>query len=466
MNKLRNLVLKLREEDLSRIEDSLVRTKADNYLFLLRAYRGASADDEDIREQLKITSNSLYVLKSRLTDKIQEHLSGDIYSGSGEVVRQLHRVPEMCFETPREVAFTMLKKLEEDLLKYDMHNELLAVYSGLKKINLHSEKYFYYSQLYNRHAAFSLSLEKCEEILGSFNRALSHYELTRAQRQLDTLQFLARDISDHFTLNPSRQTELIRNFINLQLGIFCDTGLNRDDIEDLLQASSLIIDALPEGSAHKNWRQPLNYLYFEFYRKAGQQRSATGYYESLMTRAANILLYSPVCVTSRFPLSRICFLQQSGRTAELGDSLPGTMLHDPSDMLSDVARGIAAAMSAYYRNNLKEAALALNSLLNVHSFKDAFHVSSEIRLTLAFVYMVAGEPDLASGLVKSISRKLKDESPKYDHLAYLLRAMQARINEGSPSKKQGENYSLFKAANTGEGALLEFLIHELDKKFN
>ncbi|MCE3259511.1 MAG: hypothetical protein K0S12_1152, partial [Bacteroidetes bacterium] len=203
MIKLKKIITHLDEEVYNSVEETLVKNKADNFLFLLKSYRN-SVEDSQIIEELQLNSNSFYVLKSRLYDRIQDHLSGDIYLNQEELLKQLHQIPDMCMNESREVATAFLQKLEKDLLEYDLHSELLIVYSALKKIHLYSEKYFHYSQLFNKHIAFSLSLEKSEETLGNFNRVMGQYNFSRSPKFQDTLFFLRKEINDHFALNQSR----------------------------------------------------------------------------------------------------------------------------------------------------------------------------------------------------------------------------------------------------------------------
>jgi hypothetical protein len=85
MLKLRQLISQLNADVLNELEKSLINSKADKFLFLLREYKKSDVDDSVLQENLKITSNSYYVLKSRLYDRIQEHLSGDIHASKEEV---------------------------------------------------------------------------------------------------------------------------------------------------------------------------------------------------------------------------------------------------------------------------------------------------------------------------------------------------------------------------------------------
>ncbi|MEI6019759.1 MAG: hypothetical protein WCR21_01400, partial [Bacteroidota bacterium] len=281
MIKLKNIITNLDASVFQTIQHSLIKNKADHFLFLFETYKNNSHSDKEIIEQLNINSNSFYVLKSRLYDKIQEYLSGDIYSTKEEVVKQLHQIPEMCINSPREVTIAFLEKLEKDLLAFDMHNELTVVYSALKKINTYSDKYFYYSQLFNKHIAFNLSLEKSLEILGNFNRVLGQYNFSRSKKLHDTLLFLRKGIAEHHALNPSKSIELIQNVIELQSRLFA--GVNDEEkksTEDILAQCHKIISELPNSSVYKNWGHSIDFLYFEYYCQIKQFKSAKQYYDN------------------------------------------------------------------------------------------------------------------------------------------------------------------------------------------
>ena len=262
MIKLKETIGHLDSTVFKTLEDALIKNKADNFLYLLQSYRNG-IKDAAIIASLGLNSNSFYVLKSRLYAKIKDHISGNTYSSKEELLMKLQTIPIVCYKESREVSSAFLQKLEKDLLKYDMHNELLLVYSALKKNHLYSEKYFYYSQLYNKHIAFSLSLEKSEEILGNFNKILGQYNFSRLPHLLETLIFIKKEIADHYSLNQSRQIEIIKNFIEIQLGIFCDIGIDEEnDIGELLNHTQNMINELPDSSSHKSWMPALDYLLF------------------------------------------------------------------------------------------------------------------------------------------------------------------------------------------------------------
>jgi len=460
MIKLKKIIAHLDESVYKAVEDTLIKNKGDNFLFLLQSYRNSDIKDAEIAENLNINSNSLYVLKSRLNDRIQEHLSGNIYSNKEDVVKQLHQIPEICFGTSREVATTFLLKLEKDLLQFDMHNELLVVYSALKKIHVYSDKYFHYSQLYNRHTAFSISLEKCEEILGSFNRTLAQYNFSRSPKILETLLFHHKEALHHFTLNPSRQIEIIKNILELELAVLFNKTINAEtNVAEMLSKTEKTINDLPDSSQQKSWITALDYISFEYFRKTGQVQQAAHYFEKVNAKSDTLLLYTNVCLTSRFLISKLCYLQEQNRLEEFTKEAPKNFLIDQNDTHAVVLMGIYRAMLSYYEKNYKEAASRLNEIINSNSFKDYFHINTDVKLTLAFIYLTVKEYDLADSILKNIYRKIKaEEMDNYTNVLDIIKIFNAEIKQnGKITAKQKDDFILFQARNSNENRLLAHL---------
>lgn len=470
MVKLKNIVKGLDSEIYEAIESSLLKSKAENFLFLFKAYREDSLKDVEIIESLNINSNSFYVLKSRLIDKIQEFLAGDIYADMETVTTKLHQIPEICINSSREVARMYLQKLEQDLLKFDMHNELMIVYSALKKVNSYSDKYFHYSQLYNKNIAFCLSLEKSTEILADFNRVLGQYLFSRSHKLLETLNFLRSSIEEHYVLNNSRQIELIKNIFELQFDIFINMkSESNSSTEEILQQTQKILNELPESAPFKSWGIAIDYLSFEYYNKIGHSTLTLKYFEKVNANLSTLLLTTHVCLSSNFLISKIAYLQKTSKLNEFNVDSTVLILSDSADFHSIVLLGIYQAMSMYYEGRLKEACLKLNELLNINSFKDYFHINTEIKLSLAFIYLKLEEFDLADNILKNTYRKIKgDKLENYYGILDLIKVFGENIKRqslGKPNVKQVNHFTLFKARNTGKHAMLKHLIYELDENY-
>lgn len=470
MIKLKQVILQLEDSSFQTLRESFKKTKADNFVYLLEAYRTGKHSDKDIVEFLDISANSFYVLKSRLFARIQEHLSEGVFDDQETMLRELLQVPGICFDRPRETAIAFLQKLEAELLRYDLHNDLMVVYSALKKMHLHSEKYFHYSQLFNKHAGLGLSLEKAEENLGNFNRQLGQYNFSRNRQFLDTLNFLRLEMANLYALNPSRQIGLIRNFAELQWVLFADAEAAREhNTEELLQETRRIFSGLPDSAAQKKWEIMLDYLCFEHYFAKNEYKAAGQYFEKVDAGFTNLLLYNNICLSSCFLMSRLRFCEELGRTELLAPDAINDMLTDSSDEHARVLMVIYKAMICFRHNKLKEAVSMLNELLNSVSFKDYFHQNINVKLTLAYFYLVQRDYDLMEVLLKSLSRKIKAEEPeKYQHVLSLMKAFEneMRVAGSTKSQKNRDLFTLFIANNNRPVEVLTHLVPELRRRYH
>ena len=469
MIKLKQVILQLSDASYQQLEESLLKTKADNFFTLLKEYRKGSLSDKEIVETLGVSSNSFYVLKSRLYDKIQEHFSLDVFTDRESLVKELLQVQEICFTKPRETAIAFLHKLEKELLKYDLHNDLMIVYSALKKMHLYSEKYFYYSQLFNKHAGLGLSLEKAEEILGNFNRMLGQYNFSRSRQVLDTLLFLKLEITNLYSLNSSRQIEIIRNMMDLQLMLFC-FETTENSAEELLQSTRKVFAELPETAAEKKWEVVLDYLCFEYYFSKNELKTAGQYYEKVNAVFTTLLLYNNIGLTSRFLISKIRFCDETQQCGDLDSTAASKeLLHDSGDLHAKVLMDIYTAMLYLDQKKIREGINILNELLNTVSFKDFFHESIDVKLTLAYFYLLQKDYDLVDITTKGMARKIKTEHPdRYNHVLNLIKLFDTEISTKGSAKglaKSRDLFTLFLAHNVKNNEVLAHLLPKLKQRY-
>lgn len=471
MIKLKEVIAQLQESTYESIEKELLKNKADNFVLLLQSYKKGDVSDNKIAAELGINANSFYVLKSRLFDKIQKSLSADTFITQENIIKQLLQVHEICFNSPREIAVAFLQKLEIELLRFDMHNELQIIYSALKKMHLYSEKYFYYSQLFNKHVALGLSLEKAEEILGNFNRLLGQYNFSRSQENLNALYFINREIINQYALNPSRQIEIIKNFIELQLILFCSENTSYEhNTEELLLNTRKLFAELPETSVQKKWEVGLDYFYFEYYQSLNQVKTAQQYYEKTNDQLPFLLLYNNICLSSRFLISKLKFCFETNRLEEISfNPDQPRLLYDTADTHAEVLIGIYYSMLHFNVKNYKEALASLNEVINTFSFKDFFHESINVKLTQAYFYLATEDYDMVDITLKGISRKIKSEKlEKYDYVMHLIKVFDIEINKNKADKshaKKRDLITLFLANNGKDVELLMHLVPELKKRY-
>jgi hypothetical protein len=126
-------------------------------------------------------------------------------------------------------------------------------------------------------------------------------------------------------------------------------------------------------------------------------------------------------------------------------------------------------MISFYAGHYKQTTAKLNELLNLNSFKDNFHASCNIRLTLAFIYIKTGELELADNLLKSMYRKIKTQNlDNFTNVLDLIKVLGEDVKHVNhkPTQKQKDNFALFMARNTGNQKILGHLVYELKVKYN
>ena len=77
--------------------------------------------------------------RSRLNQKIEEYLLQQMESPQTDRLKKVANISEILFTKKKAISIATLKKLEKELLDYDLSNELTVVYKALKKLHIHSK---------------------------------------------------------------------------------------------------------------------------------------------------------------------------------------------------------------------------------------------------------------------------------------------------------------------------------------
>jgi hypothetical protein len=141
--------------------------------------REKQQSDNKIMEELDVNTNAYYTLRSRLNQKIEEYLLQQMENPRTDILKKVANINEIIFTKKRAIAIATLKKLEKELLDYDLSNELTVVYKFLKKLHINSADYFNYSQLYNKHVAYMLAVDKAEDVLAEYFKKYGTYAFVR-----------------------------------------------------------------------------------------------------------------------------------------------------------------------------------------------------------------------------------------------------------------------------------------------
>ena len=459
MENLKKLIAQLPEQAYGRLERDLISNKSEKFLLLLQSMRYDSVLPADLLARLQCNGNAFYVLKSRLYDKVQKHLLAN-GSSSVEVGKSLSPV-QILFEHPRETAIAMLQELEKKYGEKDNGSELIAVYSALKKAYYNnSHKYYYYSQLYNKQVAYSATLEKADDITFTFNKTLSSYYVSRLSEDLDLIKLLQQQMNNLYALNQSPRIELLKHFMSIQTQLYTPLSCTDDAApEDLLGRCEEIAGAFTSDPQVTYYKRILNFLRFEYYLNINQLKKAQMYFDLVDQYGSHWLLLSPLCQAHRFLISKLHYVTRYGTDSQLERALK-TAYSDNHDFCTEIVLRLYRAVVKFYEGSLKEASHMLNELINDASFKDCFHLESQVKLTLAYFYIRQTQYELAENLLKSLSRKLVDEKKEqFSNVRACVKVLQLLMDKESPAarcklKKAVEQFNLY---NTGKSRILAFI---------
>lgn len=467
MNKLKKIINQINDEQFKEFEDSLKGTNSVKFSVLFKAYKEGTLDDEEIKEELKCTDNSYYVLKSRLYDKIQrfllDHNTSVVQLGNESNVANLSTY---LYEHPVETAIAMLKELENKYINSDSPGELINVYSALKKAHFYSDKYYHYSQLYNNQVAYALALEKAEETLCNFNRTLASYHFSAAQNDYDLLLLLIKEIKNLYSLYKSPRIEIIYNIILIQSELFAKIEIEEvPAVEDLLDRSERIISQFTKDTRTGLYKPVIDFLNFEYYLGLNQLKKAGSYFQEIDGLFERWLLQNNLCLSFKLLLSKIDFLIAMNRKEEISRQ-PEKIFYDSNDLHTHVIYKFYNGISQYFGGKIKISIGLLNDLLNEVSFKNYFTVEIEIKLTLAYLYILQDEIEMADNILKGLNRKVAslggDGFKNVKEAVKLMYIISDGLDKKNSLNKYKDTLEQLNYYNYKGRKILSFLQHELE----
>lgn len=434
MIRLKNIIQQLHQDQFELFKSTLKSGHSNNNLVVVEAYRQNLLSDDEIRKKIKASENSYSVIKTRLYDKIQKFLV-ESESGNDLTQGQSDEINRIIFQSPIEKTNAILEQMETEYIKTDSPKDLINVYSALKKVNFYSDKYYKYSQQYNKQVANLLALEKAEETLFQFNRTLSTYFFTDDSEQFDLLKLLIKEIRSINLLNKSPRIRLIFNIIVIQAELFAEIEHKEESIEDLLLECNSMSEIF-EKDPRMNWFIPvMSFLHFEYYNEIGQMKKAIEYYKHVNENFKYWLLHNNYCFAYKYLISKIELM--ANKKIDVEDFADG-ILFDNKDIFTKVIVTYYNGALAYLAQNKKLAVTVLNDLLNEISFTNYFYIETEIKFTLTKLYIDLNDLEMAENTLKGVNRKLLGlKTEKFKNVKEAIRLFNLVIGGlDSSSRKQ------------------------------
>jgi hypothetical protein len=474
MAKLKNIIKQLSQDDFQAIYDSLLESSADKSAFLLRAMREKQQSDNKIMEELDVNTNAYYTLRSRLNQKIEEYLLQQMENPRTDILKKVANINEIIFTKKRAIAIATLKKLEKELLDYDLSNELTVVYKFLKKLHINSADYFNYSQLYNRHVAYMLAVDKAEDVLAEYFKKYGNYVLSGDEATKMALALMSKEMNNVCSLYKSHRLYVYQSCINIfhRLYVEREETIEGDlePIEDILMNVQKIFEDYHLDSIYYHLRIVFEFLKLEYYDHYKVYRKAENYFEEVNDSASDLLSnYTLYTYPAQFLMTKIQRHIRMNLVETMYDE-NGGLFHDyepdKNDLPNYIIYVIYRALSCYYKKKYDEAARWVNNLLNEISLKKYPSAQLEIKTVLALQYCMVRDYDLFNQLINSIQRQIrllgKDAC---EHVVTFTKMLKISMSDSKKNKKSKIEALADKIRNVELDYFTPTLLVKIDDEF-
>lgn len=467
MLNLQTLVREFGTEEYAFIESKLSAGKATKFHQLLTFYRSGKSSEAAIHLQMGLNQNAFYVLKSRLYQKLQGLVIDFLNQQAKSRLNQSMLIPELVFDMPTNKAFSILTKLEKDYLELDLPHELTSIYSTLRRLHVHTEKYYYYDQLYNKHVAYGLALDKVEDLLARFMNNVANYRASRNTEYIEHLSILKDEINNHNNLYDSHHLRVYKNITDTTSTMFLPPkghSLNDQPVEDLLREIEEIIERYPKDLQYSYLRRMIPMHWFEYYLKIGITKKAGQFIDQVNENLPNLMRYSGFGFCSHTLLSKLKFYQLMGwqkRLVEEND--PVTALLPVIDDVPNYCNWVKYMTAKdWLTGRVNEANQHCQNLINAVSFKNYPHYEIEIKLLQVMCYIRTSRLELAWNLLRAISRKIRplNKDKSYENVVSLVKVLKIIINnnDGDIENSLISNFEHFDRLNKGPKSVLSFFV--------
>ncbi len=441
MSKLKNIIKQLSVADFTAIFDSLMESNAEKSGHLLKFMREKQLSDNKIMDELNVNSNAYYTLRSRLNQKIEEHLLQQMETPRITLLKKVATINEIIFTKKKAISIATLKKLEKELMDYDLASELTIIYRNLKKLHIGTPDYYNYSQLYNKHVAYMLAVDKAEELVAQYFYRYGDFLFTKSEIEEQGLLLLKNEIDNVGNLYKSHRLYVYQSCVDIFHRIFVDGNPKESDdiesIEAIFDKVQGIFDLYFLDATYFHLKPVFEYLRFEYYYLIDTYKKSESNYENVNEGISGLLTnYGLYSFPSQFLLTKLNKSMAAGSERLLYDEskkLFEDFEVDKSNVPQHVLYTIYRATCCYYAGKYDEAARWINNMLNEQSLKKLPYTLLEVKIFMALQYCLMKDSDLFNQLTNSIQRQVRLlGKDKCQHIIIYSKIFKASIN---PVKK-------------------------------
>lgn len=444
MSKLKKIINQLNDNELKIIYQSLKKSEAHKSAELLKLFRENKLSDKEIKNKLDVHNNAYYTLRSRLNEKIENHIIEQVETPRTALVQRVASINEILHTKNKAIATATLKKLEKELLDYDLSNELTLIYKALKKLNMYSPDYFEYSQLYNRHVAYMLAVDKVDDMMADYFKRHSQYLLNGDEHQVESLSLLIEQIKKNQKLYGSHRLYVYYSCVYLFHKLMvedtdlssCDDALN----ETFNQVESYFAQYHMDTTYH-NMQWVFVYLRMLYHYKQGHYGMVDENIFHLKDHATNLVsnyrLYTSPQYFLIFKIERALALGAQKKLLSDNKNLFKTLHLDKDDMLTWYVYTYYEALSHHFSDQTEEAIHIINIFLDEADLKSYPKVYVEVKLLLCHFYFAMGHMDQVDYNNAQVQRQLRIiKKENHAHAYSFMKIIRSCLSDVDIQKRQ------------------------------
>ncbi|HKR04897.1 MAG TPA: hypothetical protein VJY62_09695 [Bacteroidia bacterium] len=444
MEVLNKTIKKLSDAEYDELVMQVAGKKRNKPYLILEASRSRDVSDDEMMEMLQVNPGAYYTLKSRLNNKIAAVLSNKVQSPVNILMNEVAKIPAHLLGTNREFSIRALVDLEKQLIEYDLSTELILVYKTLAQLNLYTDDYTHYDNLYKRHVAFSLAVGKAENILFRFIRKMGTYLLTLEREALEDLILLKRELSNICEMYDSHRLFVFYSIVNIYYQ--CNVLSSRDslksqemEIESTLQKMTATFEKYSQDTFYQSIRFIVDFLYFEYYQKTQNQVRADFYLERIHPLIPNMCpmhamnFYIIQCLNTK--VEKYLNDQNLESLVFLNPSLAPTLDINMQEEYHYISLKKFLAVSKFYQGDFSGAAKTMNELRNNISLKKYLHCDIESKLFQALQYCIMGEDGLCHQIISSVKRQISENEQQWESASLFIKLLKSALKPLDYRKK-------------------------------
>ena len=438
MSKISNIISQLNEEDFTNIYNNIISIKADKSAYLLKYLKDKKLTDTEIREKLELNSNAYYTLRSRLNEKIEEYIIAKSESPRTDLLKKVANINEMMFKGTKAMNIATLKKLEKDLIDFELYHELTVVYKCLKKLHISSEEYYQYSQLYNQHVTYTLALDNAELTVAEYYKRFALFYINPQEEDKIALDHIVEQLRSLNKKHSSNRFYVTFQLVNLLHTIHfkkLDSQLEQDFVQEFNKVQD-ILSEFHLDSTYFNLSVAFDFIELYYLAKSNNpalEEKIQNFENQISIFLNNYSAYSfPALLIEIVMISKSNISQQT-----FGDAINKINDYSPeqNDVIAHIIKSYNLIITAIKEGNYEEGLSVSNFILNNFKLKPYPKAHLEIKCTLATLYALNGEEGLFYQMLTSIQRQIRiiGKEQCVQH-TLLLKLLSSKFNDKKDDK--------------------------------